>query len=155
LSTQFRAGGLFGFGMGVMTGFALSESRNPNIDSLALIPVLLFGAGFMPAGMMLAKKDESQPPLIRSSHRICNISHINEFCQLAAHFLADDALNFGAISFTHLHSPWPGFSVACASAPPAGRPDRPLSTTAARMRPRKCPGDISISSRNRRAIGEG
>jgi hypothetical protein len=47
LTTQFRAGGLFGVGMGVMTGFALAEGRNPNTDWLALMPVLLFGLGFM------------------------------------------------------------------------------------------------------------
>lgn len=64
LTPQFQAGALFGIGMGVMTGFALSEGRNPSLDWLALVPVFLFGIGFMVAGGVRATRDqrENAPP---------------------------------------------------------------------------------------------
>jgi hypothetical protein len=60
MTTQFKLGGLFGLGMGVLSGFAISEARSPNTDWLALIPVFLFGFGFMLAGVMLARTDASK-----------------------------------------------------------------------------------------------
>ena len=64
MSTQFRAGGFFGFGAGVMMGFCLGYDQSPNFDWLSLVPVFLFGLGFQFAGALLAKRDEREagPP---------------------------------------------------------------------------------------------
>ena len=64
LTRQFQAGALFGLGMGVMWSCALSEGGNPNRDWLALVPVFLFGLGFMIAGVVMAMRDERKatPP---------------------------------------------------------------------------------------------